>query len=48
MKKIKKMELGEAEDKSDSVLLHDKTHCRTIILEYSFEELEKIIAKELD
>ena len=43
---MKVMELGKAEDKSESVSLYDKTHSKLIILRYSFDELEKLIEKE--
>ena len=42
--KIKKIELGKSKDKSDFVMLWDKTHCKAIILKYSFEELERLIS----
>lgn len=45
--KMKQIELGNAEDKPDSVLLYGKAHCRSIILKYSFEELEKLIKPEM-
>jgi len=45
--KIKQIELGNAKDKLDTRILYDKSHSRSIILKYSFEELEQLIAKEV-
>ena len=44
--KMKVLELGDAKDKPDDILLHDKTRSRFIVLKYSFEELEHLLEKE--
>ena len=46
--KIKQIELGDAKDKSDCAFLYDKTHCKTILLRYSWDELEKLIVSTKD
>lgn len=41
--KIKQIELGSARLKPDATFLYNKEKTKSIILRYSFEELEKLI-----
>lgn len=46
--KIKLIELGNSKDKTDTTFLYDKAHCKSIILKYSFKELEQLVTKEVN
>ena len=39
-RKIRVIEIGDAKEKPDTVFLQNKEHTKTIILHYSFEELD--------